>query len=217
VLDSRNLLGWLLLGLLSAVAAGGAVLGVTQSPTTAPLKQAIVNTLNAPNYSEVFTETTPEGSETGYLTYQAPDRVGGYVESEGRRTYLYIQGVNEYQSVTVPNGTSTTHLVFYRQHAQTPVTALDPTQNYLRIEHRLHRVEQSGSNYSGTLTSGGETGTLEYTVSGQYIGRFSIAAQGTQVVVTISQVGTAPPIGLPKGARVETPTSIAPGTSTSAG
>lgn len=217
MLDSRNLLGWLLLGLLSAVAAGGAVLGVTQSPTTAPLAQAVANTLAAPNYSEVFTETTPEGSETGYLTYEAPDRLGGYVESEGRRTYLYIQGVNEYQSVTVANGTSTTHLVFYRQHAQTAVTGLDPAQNYLRLERTVHGVQQSGSNYRLTLTRGGETGTLDYTVSGQYIGRFSIAAQGTQVVVTISQVGTAPPIGLPKGARVESPTSIAPGTSTSAG
>lgn len=214
--DSRNLLGWLLLGLLSAVAAGGAILGVTQSPSTAPLTQAVANTLAAPNYSEVFTETTPEGSETGYLTYQAPDRLGGYVESGGRRTYIYIQGVNEYQSVTVTNGTSTSHLVFYRQHAQTAVTGLDPAQNYLRLERTVHGVHQSGSNYTLTLTRGGETGTLQYTVSGQYIGRFAIAAQGTKVVVTISQVGTAPAIGLPKGARVET-TPVVPGSAASAG
>lgn len=205
--DPRNLLGWLLLGLLGAVGAGGAILGVFQSPSTAPLSQAVTNTLNAPNYSEVFTEATPEGSETGYLTYHAPDRLGGYVESAGRRTYIYIQGVNEYQSVSVTSGTSISHLVFYRQHAESAVSSLDPAQNYLGIATKLKGLHQSGNTYSGILTRGGETGALQYTVSGQYVGRFVISAQGTSVVVTISQVGTAPPIGLPKGARVESPTA----------
>ena len=47
------------------------------------------------------------------------------------------------------------------------MTALDPAQNYLRLERTVHGVKQSGSNYRLTLTRGGETGTLEYTVSGQ--------------------------------------------------
>jgi hypothetical protein len=211
VLDARNLLGWLLLTLLGAVGAGAAILGVTQAPSGAPLTQAVTNTLKSPNYAEVFTETTPEGSETGYLTYQAPNRLGGYVESAGRRTYLYIQSDTEYQSVTVSNSTSTSHLVFYRQQSQEPVTALDPAQNYLRLEQSVHGAQQSGNKYTFTLTRGGETGTLAYTVTGQYIGRFTITAKGTRVVVTISQVGTAPAVGLPKGSRVESVSPISPG------
>jgi hypothetical protein len=210
VSDPRNLLGWLLLGLLGAVSAGAAVLGVFQSPSTAPLTVAVANTRRAPSYSEVFTERTLEGSETGYLTYRAPDRLGGYVESSGGRTYIYIDGVNEYQSVSVTNGASTSHLVFYRQHAETAVSGLDPAQHYLGFERTVGRLHQSGDTYRVTVTRGGETGTLAYTVSGQYISRVTIAAQGTSVVVTISQVGTAPPIGLPKGSRVETASPVVP-------
>jgi hypothetical protein len=217
VLDSRNLLGWLLLGLLSAVAAGGAVLGVTQSPNNATLKVAVANTLAAPNYSEVFTEATPEGSETGYLTYEAPDRLGGYVESGTHRTYLYIQGVNEYQSVTVTKGTSTAHLVFYRQRSDGAVSTLDPALHYLGFVGSFGKLHQSGTTYGGPVTRGGQSGIVRYTVTGQYIGRIYISSQGTSIEVTISQVGTAPPIGLPKGARVESPTSIAPGASSSVG
>jgi hypothetical protein len=173
--------------------------------------------LAAPNFSEVFTETTPEGSETGYLTYQAPDRLGGYVESGGRRTYIYIQGVNEYQSVTVANGTLTSHLVFYRQRSQGAVSSLDPGLHYLAFERGVGKLHQSGTTYGGSVTRGGQTGTLQYTVTGQYIGRIVISSQGTKVVVTISQVGTAPPIGLPKGARVESTSSLVPGSASSAG
>ncbi len=212
MLNSRNLIGWLLLGLLAAVGAGGAILGVSQSPGTASLQVAITNTVNATSYSEVFTEHMASASETGYLTYQAPNRLGGYVEAAGRRTYIYIDGNTEYQSLTVSNGTSTAHLVFYRQHSQTPVVSLDPAQNYLRLG-RLHlrlgrlapHVHRSGNTYSFSLTQGGETGTLAYTVSGQYVGILTIHAQDTAVEVTISQVGSAPSIGLPKGARVVTP------------
>ncbi len=56
--------------------------------------------------------------------------------------------------MTVANGTSTAHLVFYRQHAQTAVTALDPAQNYLRLERTVHGVKQSGSNYTADAHPG---------------------------------------------------------------
>ena len=103
------------------------------------------------------------------------------------------------------NSASTAHLVFYRQHSQTAVASLDPAQNYLRLGRMAKHVKQSGNTYSFSLTRGGETGTLAYTVTGQYVGMFTIHAQATAVDVTISQVGTAPAIGLPKGAKVVAP------------
>lgn len=200
--DSRNALGWLLLGLLGAVTAGGAILGVSQSPGTASLSQAVTNTLNAPSYREVFTETVVEGSETGYFTYQAPDRLGGYVENAGRKTYRYIQGSTEYSSVTVSKGSSTAHLVFYRQHTLSPIQDLDPVLFYLGLEQKGRVLSRSGNTYSVLVHNGGQTGTIDYTVSGQYIGRFTIEAQQTSVVVTVSDVGNAPAPGLPPGARI---------------
>jgi hypothetical protein len=200
--DSRNLLGWLLVGLVSAVGAGAAILGATQSPTTASLSQAVRNTVRAPNYSEVFTESTSMGSETGYLTYQAPNRLGGYIETVSGRTYIYVQGGYEFQSVTVSKGASTAHLVFYRQRSQAPVSMLDPAQDYLNLVQHVPHAQRSGNTYTLSVTRGGQTGILQYTVAGQYIGRFTIRAAQTSVVVTISQVGTAPPIGLPHGSRV---------------
>ncbi len=201
---SRNLLGWLLVGLVGAVTAGGAILGVVQSPGTATLPQAIDNTLQAPSYSEVFTETLPVGSQTGYLTYQAPDRLGGYVlVGSHQRTYVYVQGHDEYQSITVQSGTASSHLVFYRQHVSSPISEIDPVKNYLRLGRGGHVVSKKGGNtYTEIVTRGGATGEVTYTVTGQYIGRFTIHAQQTTVVVTISQVGTAPAVGLPPGSHV---------------
>ncbi|MBV8463443.1 MAG: hypothetical protein JO368_09120, partial [Acidimicrobiales bacterium] len=106
--------------------------------------------------------------------------------------------------VTVASGTSTSHLVFYRQRTGVPVARLDPAQNYLGLARRGHVVGQSNNTYTVAVTSAGTTGTLDYTVTGQYIGKIDIQAPGTTVVVTISMVGTAPPVGLPKGARVIT-------------
>ena len=120
----RNLTSWLLLGLLTVLALGGAVLGVVQSPKTAPLISctspqqpiqrctgAVPNTLGAANYSEVLNEDTPAGKQTDYLVFQAPDRLGGYIQSGTKRTYVYVIGKWEYQSLTVAVGASTDHLV----------------------------------------------------------------------------------------------------------
>ena len=33
--------------------------------------------------------------------YQAPDRLGGYIQSGNKRTYVYVIGKWEYQSLTM--------------------------------------------------------------------------------------------------------------------
>ena len=126
----RRLIAWLLLALVAVVGAGAAVLGVAQAPDNVPLSQAVNNTLGAANYSEVVAESTPQGNQTDYLVYQAPDKLGGYIQSGNKRTYVYVIGTKEYQSLTVTPNTPTENLVFYEQPSQ-GAAALDPAHNYL--------------------------------------------------------------------------------------
>ena len=91
----RKYLSFVLLGILSLVGLGAAVLGIVQSQSGTSLGQAVTNTLKSPNYSEYLVEKTPQGSQTANLVFEAPDRLGGSLESAGRRTYLVIIGSTE--------------------------------------------------------------------------------------------------------------------------
>lgn len=199
----RHLLAWLLLLVLVLVGAGAAVLGVVQSPTNAPLLQAVTNTLSAANYSQVLVENTNQGQQSDYLTFQAPDRLGGYIESGNQRTYVYVIGSYQYQSLTVPSGSTPSHLVFYRQASQGAV-ALDPAHGYLPYATQAKHPSQSGGTYSFTLTKNGQTGTFTYTVNGQYVSEFTLSVPHASVRLDISDVGTSPPVKLPAGSRVVT-------------
>jgi len=200
--DLRGTISWLLLVLLGVVGAGGAVLGITEAPKNVPLHEAVDNTLNAPNYSEVVTESTAQGTQTDYLTYQAPDKLGGYVENGSKRTYVYVIGSVEYQSLTVSANASTKHLVFYRQTSQ-GATTIDPVHNYLRYaKTATHVTTTAGGTSTFTLSQDGETGTFVYMVSGKYVSEFNLSVKAASVHLVISQVGTSPPVALPAGAKV---------------
>jgi hypothetical protein len=199
--DPRRLIGWLLLGLLSAVGLGGAILGISLAPKNASLDEAASNTLAAPNYSEVVTETTAQGSQSDYLVYQAPGRLGGYIQSGKKRTYVYVIGSVQYQSVSVAANASTKHLVFYQQASQ-PASVLDPAHNYLRYANQAKNVTKEGSTYTFVLHQKGQTGTFVYTVNGKYISSFNLTVQNASVHLVISQVGTSPPVKLPAGSKV---------------
>ncbi len=159
--NGRNLTSWLLLGLLTVVALGAAVLGIAQSPKNAPLTRASPSNRpqctggdqhpGASNYSEVLNEVTPQGKQTDYLVYQAPDRLGGYIQSGNRRTYVYVIGKWEYQSLTVAVGASTDHLTFYRQASQ-GAQALDPAHGYLPYAKQAKNITKSGDTYTFTLS-----------------------------------------------------------------
>jgi hypothetical protein len=215
--DLRRTITWLILVLVGVVGLAGALLGVSQAPSA--LSIAVANTKAASSYTQVVTEKTPQGDQTDYLVWQAPDRLGGYIQSGNRRTYVYVlpapSGSVEYQSITVPVATATRHLVFYRQASQS-AALLDPAHNYLQYASRAKHPTTSGSTYFFTLTqttaSGTETGHFAYTVahtdSGQYISQFGLAVQGASVHMVISAVGSSPLVQLPAGARVvATPTT----------
>jgi hypothetical protein len=199
--DSRRAIPQLLMALLTVVGIGGAVLGVVLSPKNVSLSQAVSNTLGASSYSEVVTETLATGTQTDYLTYQAPDRLGGYIQSGSHRTYVVVIGSSEYQSITVAATADAKHLVFYKQTGQ-PVSDLDPAHNYLRYADQAKDVSRDGSQYTFVLSQKGQTGTFVYTVSGSYISSFKLSVKKSSVDLVLSQVGSAPPVTLPAGSRV---------------
>jgi hypothetical protein len=199
--DIRQGLSWLLVGMVAVVTAGAAALGVEQAPNTAALTDAVNNTLQAPSYNEVASESTPQGSETAYVSYQAPDRLGGFVQSGNRRTYVVFIGNYEYQSVTVSPGASTKHLTFYRQ-AIAGGTAADPAHTYLKLASEGTDHKQSGNTTTMSLNEAGQTVDLAFTVSGQYVSQFKGSGGGSSVQLVISQVGNGRPVALPAGAKV---------------
>lgn len=215
--DLRPTISWLLLALVGVVGAGAAVLGVSQAPSNVPLARAVANTLAARNYSQVLTESTPQGKQADYLVYQAPDRLGGYVQSGTKRTYVYVIGANEYQSLTVTPNTPTKSLVFYRQASQ-GAQALDPVRNYVHYATEAKHVTQSGSDYSFSLTQQGQVGKFVMTVSGKYIAQVQLTVQGASIQLLVSQVGSSPPVALPAGAKiVAAPSGAAPSGAASSG
>jgi hypothetical protein len=199
--NSRNLTAYLLLGLLTVVGLGAAVLGIVQEPNNASLTDAVNNTLSAPNYSEVLNENTAQGAQSDSLTFQAPDRLGGYIQSGDKRTYVVVIGTVEYQSVTVSADTPTSSLKFYRQQSQGAV-ALDPAHGYLPYAKQAKNPTGSAGTYTFTLTRQGQTGTFTYTVSGPYISAFNLLVKNNTVDLAISKVGTSPPVVAPPASQI---------------
>jgi hypothetical protein len=133
------------------------------------------------------------------------------VESGDKRTYVYVIGDTEYQSLTVSSSASTKHLVFYAQPSQ-GATLIDPTHRFLQYSTSAKHVDQTGSTYTFSLTQNGEKGNFSYTVSGPYISEFNLTVKTASVQLVISQVGSSPPVALPSGAKVvKAPATTTPG------
>ena len=179
--NGRHLTAWLLLGLLTVVGAGGAVLGVVQSPKTASLDAAVANTLAAPNYTEVLTEVTRRGtrpttsSTRPPIVWAATSRAGASAPTlrlyhrparipERHRVLQCLDGPSVLLQAGQPG---------WRQ-AERPGPA---------VPHLCHPQEREGqsrehlhvSNQRTHPQGGTETGILAYTVSGQYISEFSLS------------------------------------------
>jgi hypothetical protein len=178
------------------------------------LQQAVTNTLSAPSYTEVLSQSSPQGNQTDYLTYQAPDRVGGYIESGSKRTYVYVIGSTEYQSQAVSNDTPMKTVTFQSQASQ-GVSTLDPAHSYLPDATQTKHATLSGNTYSFTLSNQGQTGTFAYTVDGQYVTDFTLKVSTASVRLKITAVGSSPAVALPAGSQVS-PASSVPTTAPSA-
>jgi len=200
----RKYLAFVLLGILTLVGAGFAFLGATQSSSPAPLGRAVRSTLKAPNYTEYLVENTPQGTEHVSLVFQAPDRLGGWLITAKRKTYVYIIGNTEYVAVT-RSLSAPAPTTFYRQQSQGAV-AVDPAQSFLP-NYNKGTSTRNGAVTTVTLSQGGQTETLTYTVTGNYVSDFKAAVTGSSLDLAISNVGSSPPVELPKGFKI---TTIAP-------
>ena len=194
-------------GLTIAACSSSGTTASTGSDNVASLQQAVTNTISAPSYSEVLNQTTPRGKQIDYLKYQAPDRLGGYIQSGTKRVYVYVIGKTQYQSQSVPNNAPTKQLTFHSQASQ-GATALDPVQGYLPYASQSKHPTRSGDSYSFTLTKQGQTGTFTYTVNGQHVSKFTLTVPSSSVQLDISAIGTSPPVSLPAGSKVSPSSSV---------
>jgi hypothetical protein len=194
-------------GLTVAACSSSGTTPTTGAAKSASLQQAVTNTVSAPNYSEVLSQNTQQGKQTDYLKYQAPDRLGGFIQRGSKRTYFYVIGNTEYQSQAVSNNTSTKQLTFHSQASQ-GATALDPAHGYLPYATQANHPTRSGDTYSFTLTKQGQTGAFAYTVNGQHVSKFTLRVPSSSVQLDISAVGTSPPVALPTGSNVSSASSV---------
>ncbi len=200
---TRATISWLLLVMLAVVGGGAAVLGASQAPPkNVSLDKAVTNTLNASSYTEDVSESTPQGSQTLHFVYQAPDRLGGYVQSGRLRSYVYIIGTSGYRAITVPAGTPTNRLHFYRQSIPPGTAQADGVAVYLQPASRGANKKTSNGVTTMTISQGGVTATFVYTVSGQYVSALDATAPGQAVHLIVTDVGSSPSVSLPAGAKV---------------
>ena len=207
----RKYLAFVLLGILTLVGGGFAVAGAVQSTSHTSLSHAVDNTLKASNFTENLMEKTAQGSQQAHLVFQSPDRLGGWLRSSGRKTYLFIIGTKEFIAVT-RSASASVPTKFYTQRTAGALS-VDPAHTYLPYWNcnpqpgaptQKCPSTQSGSVTTVTLKQGASTTTLTYTVSGNYVSDFKAVAPGGTIELAISNVGTSPKVNLPKGYTITT-------------
>ena len=192
----RKFTAFILLGILSVVGAGFAILGAVQASSGTSLGQAVTNTLKAPSYSEALVEKTPQGNQQASLVFQSPDRLAGSLQASGRKTYLFIIGHTEYIAVTT-SAKAPRPTKFFTQQT-TGAVAVDPAQTYLKYWNKGPSTK-NGSVTTVTLSQGGQTEKLIYTVTGNYVSDFKAVTPGGTIELAITDVGSSSPVELPKG------------------
>jgi hypothetical protein len=184
------------------------VLGVVQAPKHNGLTQAVDDTLAASNYTQDVTETASKGSESEHVVFQAPDRLGGYVQSGGKRQYVYIIGNREYETVAVAASTPTDQLVFGEQATGTANAAVsaNPASGFLPDFKTAKHIVQHGDLYTFTLSQPGQVGLFQVTLAGQFVSDFSVTVtsghQRQHLHLVISSIDSSPSVQLPAGAKV---------------
>ncbi|HEY5108206.1 MAG TPA: hypothetical protein VII96_01205 [Acidimicrobiales bacterium] len=199
--DMRKYLAFVLMGILTLVGGGFAALGAVQSKSGTNLSQAVANTLKSSNYTEDLVEKTPQGNQKAHLVFQSPDRLGGWLLSSGRKTYLFIIGTKEFIAVT-RSATAAAPTKFFTQQT-TGAVAVDPAHTYLPYYNKGPST-RNGAVTTVTLSQGGQTETLTYTVTGNYVSNFKAVTPGGTIELAISEVGTSPKVELPKGYTITT-------------
>ncbi len=221
--DARRTLSWLLLLLVGVVTAGGAFLAVYYAPSqpATSLNIAAKNTTAATSYTEDLKQvSTTNGTGVLHIVLQAPDRLAGYEQATGRRSYLVVAGNTVYQSVATSITSSITSHRFYVQHVSDPISQVDPLPSYLSLVSRAKAVHRDGSVYSFTLaTTTGKLAQLHYTVTGEYVSRIDVNIPGSITRIDVTRINSSPPVELPAKSSIRagspipsTPTTAPPST-----
>jgi len=170
------------------------------TPFAVSLDKATTDTLTAPSYASLMV-STGSSAETQNLVWEAPDRIGGYVDTGSGRFYVAVIGSTEYQSKQVSTRTGPGNLTFLKGPSQ-PASSYDPVQNYLAYVKRATGITRNGDVYSFSVTQQSQTAQFTVTVTGRYVSYLTLASSGMTIDLTVSSVGTAPPVRLPTGAKV---------------
>ena len=125
---------------------------------------------------------------------------GAYLKIDPTNVVTVIIGSTEYISVTQPAKSTTPPLTFYSQQT-TGAQAVDPAHTYLPYYNK-GPATKSGSVTTVTLSQGGQTEHLTYTVTGNYVSNFKAVTPGGTINLAISKLGTSPAVALPKGAKI---------------
>ena len=192
-----------------AAQSGQSTKGEHSSKGPVPLATAVTNTLRSSNFTEQLTESTPQGDQSGHLVFQAPDRLAGYLDAGGRRTYLVVIGSTEYIAISTPTAGGSAPSSYFSQTSQA-ATAVDPVHTYLKYASQ-GAARHSGAVTTVTLRKAGQLETLVFTVKGSHVVSFHATTPGGSIQLTISNFGSSPSVALPAGAKIvsQPPTSSA--------
>jgi hypothetical protein len=219
-MTSRNATPFLILAILVLLGGAGALLGLSQSKNATSFATAVTNTLGATSYDESVVATAQGVVESDHLTYNSPDKLGGYVQRNNQRTYVYIIGGRAYETKTVAASTPTSSLTFYSQPATQLANASDPVRQYLRLAGMATNVVQHGQTFTFSVNRGGQTGQFSGSIAGNYISTLNLKVTGETIDLSISNVNSAGTVSLPAGATVKNapnPATSSTGSASSAG
>ena len=186
----RKYLAFVLLGILTVVGVGAAALGVGPERRARPsLEPGGDQYPQGPELHRVPGGEDAAGRPDGEPSLSRPPTASAAgLQSVGRQTYLFIIGSTEYISVTQPAKGAKGPTVFYtagdhRGPGRGPGPHLPPYYD-------KGTSTRSGSVTTVTLTQGGQTEKLTYTVTGNYVSNFKAATPGGTINLAISDVGS---------------------------
>ncbi len=215
------------------VAGGAAALAVGAAPSepVTGLKAAADNTTAATSYTEQLVATSSSGRVVQHFVFEAPDRLAGYETISGKRSYIVAIGDLVYESAALPVGAPASERRYYTQTVSDPIAQVDPLSQLLRYVGVNKVVHRRGEDFTFTLpTTQGSTARLTFRVSGSYIGRATVDANGSVTTLSVSAINrgatvvapprrsleTAPPTGSSSSASGTGSSSSASGTGSSA-
>ncbi len=199
----RKYMAFVLLGILTVAGVGFAVLGVVQSKSGTDLGQAVSRTpWRPPTTPSTWCRRRPRATRRPIWSSRPPTGWAATLLASGHKTYLFIIGTTEYIAVTTTASAPVPTKLLHTEDDRGECPWTRPTRTCATTTRGPST--RSGSVTTVTLTQGGQKETLTYTVTGNYVSEFHAATPDGAINLAISDVGTSPPVALPKGYTITT-------------